>query len=192
MALNLIETMLIVDGEIKHKDYHERRMLRSREDLFKLSHPLNLSEVLDLPTQGVFRCRVVYNQEVIDVSFSSLTERIFKSFMVVESDIEYSYKFEDRSSINLLFDGKEHCDDIIIIKNNLVTDTSIANIGLFLKDTWYTPKYPLLKGTTRQRYLDLGIVLEKDLYKDDLYKAEKFVLMNSILDFHVIENPIFI
>jgi 4-amino-4-deoxychorismate lyase len=79
-------------------------------------------------------------------------------------------------------------DDIIVIKNGILTDTSIANIAYKINEIWYTPKTPLLNGTTRQRYLDNGIIHEKDIGINDIHKIEEFAILNAMLDFEIIDN----
>ena len=43
-------------------------------------------------------------------------------------------------------------------------------------------------GTTRQRYIDNGKLKERDIDIKTFLKAEKFVLMNAMIDFDVIED----
>ena len=105
-----------------------------------------------------------------------------------DDNINYKFKYENRDSLNFLYTKKDIADEIIIIKNNLVTDTTIANIAVFIDNQWYTPKYPLLAGTTRQRYLDNGILKEKNIDLHTFKKAEKFALLNAMIDFDVIDN----
>ena len=71
----------------------------------------------------------------------------------------------------------------MIIQNNLITDTSIANIALLIDDTWYTPHKPLLFGTTRQRHIDSGKLQIADLTLKDFKNAKKIALMNAMIDF---------
>ena len=88
----------------------------------------------------------------------------------------------------LQFDKRESCDDILIVKNGYITDTSIANIALYDGNSWITPKVPLLKGTTRQRYLDNAKILESDIKVQDLKKFSKIALLNAMIDFDIITN----
>ena len=85
------------------------------------------------------------------------------SFKIIHADIEYPLKYEDRHEINHLFGQKGDADEIIIIKNGLVTDTSIANLAFFDKGQWITPAQPLLNGTTRQRLLDENKIICADI-----------------------------
>lgn len=75
----------------------------------------------------------------------------------------------------------------MIIKNGLISDTTIANIAIYLDGIWITPKKPLLKGTTRDRYLKEGKLIEKDISAEDL-KASKIALMNAMIDFDILND----
>ncbi len=87
--------------------------------------------------------------------------------------IEYSKNNLNRDSLNKLFEQKESCDEIMIFKNSLLTDTSIANIAIFYDNSWITPKKPLLNGTTRQRYINSGFIKEADITLAMLKKCKK-------------------
>ena len=65
--------------------------------------------------------------------------------------------------MNSLFQIRQDKDDILIVKNGLLTDTSIANIALYDGNDWYTPLHPLLKGTKRAELLDKGVLKEKEI-----------------------------
>ena len=73
--------------------------------------------------------------------------------LIIDNQINYNSKKLNRINIDTLYAKKALNDEIIIIKNGLVTDTSIANIAILYEGKWLTPKTPLLYGTTRSRYL---------------------------------------
>jgi 4-amino-4-deoxychorismate lyase len=99
-------------------------------------------------------------------------------------------KYEDRSEINALLEKHPEADDIIIIKDALVTDTSIANLCFFDGTHWLTPKRPLLHGTCRQRLLQTQKILPADIDYRSLKDFSKIAIMNAMTDFHIIENAI--
>ena len=71
--------------------------------------------------------------------------------------MNYDLKYFDRK----IFDDLKKnikADDILIIKNGFITDTSIANILFFDGKKWITPKKPLLKGTVRERLLRMKLI----------------------------------
>ncbi len=119
----------------------------------------------------------------------TLSKREIKSFKLIFDDkIEYSKKFLNREKIEELYRKKEEADEIIIIKNSFVSDTSIANIAIFDGTNWLTPKTPLLEGTTRARFLEKGELIEKDITVKMLEEAEKIALMNAMIDFDILED----
>ena len=65
---------------------------------------------------------------------------------------DYSFKFSNRKAIDDLLKFRNGCDDILIVRNGLITDTSYSNV-VFRKDNMYfTPNFPLLNGTKRQNF----------------------------------------
>lgn len=178
------ETIKCDDYEVFNLDYHEKRIAKS------IALNLNLQEYIYPPSNELFRCKVIYTQDGIeDVQYFKYKKRDIKSFkIIVDDDIDYSKKSLDRECIDNLFEKKEQADEIIIVKNGVVTDTSIANIAIFDGTNWITSKSPLLEGTTRARLLEEKIIFEKDITLEMLQKAKKLALMNAMIDFDVIED----
>ncbi len=79
-----------------------------------------------------------------------------------------------------------------MIKEGLLTDTSIANIAIYDGKQWITPKSPLLKGTFRAMMLEKQLLLEKDVKIKDIKNAQGFALMNALLGFYEIKGAKFI
>ena len=179
----LFETLKIEDGKIFNLKWHNQRLNRSRLELFSLHKPLNLADYINTPHQGLYRCRVVYDLEIKSVEYIPYTPKIFKSFKIVQSNLEYNYKFNDRSQLNRLL--QEDYDEIIIEKDGFLTDTSIANIAFFDGQDWLTPKIPLLRGTTRERLLDEGFLKLKDIKKENIKNYSHFALMNAMIGFQI-------
>ena len=108
---------------------------------------------------------------------------------VVRTDaIEYRHKYADRSCIEHLMTGIP-ADDILIVREGLVTDTSYANIAFFDGAHWLTPSSPLLPGTARARLLDEGRIHPEEIRIADLGRFSMVVLMNAMLGFDL-EHPI--
>jgi len=181
-----LETIKALDGVCYHLEYHQRRLEGVLNSL-NAEQKYKLSSLLLPPKKGLFRCRVVYDEEQIEISYIPYQKREIKSLKIVASNkIEYSDKYADRSSIDKLFMKKEQCDDILIVKNSLITDTSIANIAFFDGAVWLTPKTPLLYGTTRERLLNESKIVEQDIKIEDINGFLKVALMNAMIDFAII------
>lgn len=189
MNSQYFETIKAIDGTVYNIGYHQRRY-ESVLEYFHIKEVYNLFELLKPPENGLFRCKVVYditNPHAIDVSYYEYNKRDVQTLKLVYcNDIDYKFKAQNREKINELFAKKEQCDDILIVKNSLITDTSIANIAFFNGTKWLTPKVPLLQGTVRARLLDEGRIFEDDIFEDDIYRFENFALLNSMIDFDII------
>ena len=186
---SFLETIKAFDGEIFNISYHQQRyenVLKS----FGITKYQDLSQLLNPPKNGMYRCRLLYNLEnEISVSYHLYTKKHVKSLKLVYDDsLEYSKKYEQRDSINALYETREDSDDILIIEDDLVKDTSIANIAFFDGTVWLTPREPLLKGTTRQRYLNEKKIIPQDIKVSDLKKFSKIALLNAMIDFDIITD----
>ena len=188
MNSSYIETIKAVDGEIFYIEYHQKRY----EDVMRslgVDDFANLSDFIDPPKWGIYRCRLVYDEKSIEVTYHEYKKREICSLKVIfDNTIEYSKKYSNRDKIDSLFSQKDDADDILIIKNLLLTDTSIANIALYRDGVWLTPKNPLLKGTTRARLLDEGRIVEADIKVQELRSFSQVALLNAMIDFDILER----
>lgn len=178
------ETIKCNDYEVLNLSFHEKRVART------IGLNLNLQDYIYPPSNEFLRCKLLYDESgVLNIDYFPYKKRDIKSFKIVYNDeISYSKKSLDRSFIDSLFEKKENADEIIIIKNGFITDTSIANIAVYNGTNWITPKKPLLLGTTRDRLLEEGKIIEKDIDEKMLKSAKKIALMNAMIDFDVLED----
>ena len=179
----LFETIKIEDGKIFNLKWHNQRLNRSRLELFSLYEPLNLANYIDTPPQGLYRCRILYDVEVKSVHYIPYTSKTFNTFKIIQSNLKYNYKFDDRLELNNLI--QKDYDEIIIEKDGFLTDTSIANIAFYDGQDWSTPRIPLLRGTTRERLLDEGFLKLKNIKKEDIKNYSHFALMNAMIGFQI-------
>ncbi|WOE70309.1 aminotransferase class IV family protein [Hydrogenimonas thermophila] len=185
----LVETISILDGKALHLGYHQERLNRSQKALFSSFTHISLDKIIKPPSSNrQLKCRVIYANGLVDVSYSTYNPRVVKNLKLIESNIDYSFKYSNREELNELFAQKGNADDILIVKNGLITDTSIANIAFWDGHKWITPKSPLLKGTTRERLLRNGFLIQRDIFIDEIEKFELFALMNAMIGFKPIKN----
>lgn len=184
MNKQYIETIKTLDRRAYNLTYHQARVDRTigegKLDLYSLIKP---------EENGLLRARVLYDQNDASIEYIPYEKREIKKLKLVFDDtIEYSKKYEDREKINQLFAQREECDDILIVKEGLVTDTSIANIAFFDGDIWLTPKQPLLEGTMRAKLLDEKKIFPTYISYKDISKFQKIALMNAMIDFDIITS----
>jgi 4-amino-4-deoxychorismate lyase len=183
----LIESIKLMDGKFHNLFYHEQRMIHSLNTLCGIEEELNLEEFLsdlDVPAKGLYKCRMEYDETSRQVEFLPYEARAVRSLKIVENDrISYELKYKDRKSIDKLFERREGCDDILIVKKGNITDCSYANI-VFRKDkTWYTPYSALLKGTMRQKLLDTGKIQAEEIQLTDIKSFDSCKLINAMMEF---------
>ena len=185
-AMTFSEAIKVLDGVFYNLPLHETRMNRTARHFFGYNLPLDLTSEMIPPEfrTGLVKCRVVYGADgVASVEFTPYTFRKIETFAIVHDDtIDYTYKSTDRSRLNgMLVDSG--CDEIVIVKNGLVTDASSSNIVLEdSKGGLYTPSTPLLVGTKREYLLCMGIIRERDISPEDLFAAAKIRLINAMID----------
>lgn len=186
--MKYFETIKCEDFDIINLHYHEKRVMNT------ISKNYSFSELIYAPTNDVLKCKVIYDEdEVLSIEFTKYKKREIKSFkLMFDDNINYDKKALNRDELNLLFSQKDEADEIIIIKNGFVSDTTIANIAIFDGDIWLTPKTPLLKGTLRARLLDEKKIFEKDISVRELKNAKRFALMNAMIGFDEIKNYSFL
>lgn len=176
------ESIKCKDFEIYNLTYHEKRISNT------IGLNINLYEYINPPNEKLLKCKVVYsNNSILSISYDSYKKRQINSFQIVyDNHIQYSKKSLNRDNLNKLFLKKNLSDEIIIIKNNFVCDTSIANIAIFYNNKWLTPKKYLLQGTTLHRYVNSGILQYANIDLNMLKKAKKIALLNSMIDFDIL------
>ncbi len=167
-------------------EFHQERFERTRSNALGLKkHPL-LSEVLRIPhglERGIFKCRVLYEKKIGLVEYEAYQSRWIRSLKLVYSaDIEYGYKEEDRGELERLFQQREDCDDILIIKKGCISDSFYANVVLWDGKKWVTPDTPLLPGTMRASLLKRGKISESRISAGDLAAYQKLRLINAMND----------
>ena len=183
MKNSLFETIKIDNGRIYNIEWHNQRCNKSRKVLFNEKVPLNLEKFIEIPEKGLFRCRIVYKNSIESIDYIPYNKKEIKNFKVIESQIDYTHKYNDRSNLEKLL-SKDY-DEIIIEKNGLLTDTSIANIAFYDGEQWITPKTPLLKGTIREKLLYKNILKLKNIRSSDIINFSHFALMNAMIGFQI-------
>jgi len=187
--MKLLETIRFNLGKFSNIELHQHRMNDSRKRLFNCNDEIDIVSILskyvkDLPNNQVLKCRVIYSIESASVEFIHYKPPNITSLKLVNcNEIEYSHKYLDRSHINKLLLQKGSADDIIIVKNGLVTDSSFANLLYFNGEKWLTPAFPLLKGTQRAKLLELDKIFTADIRPSDLSNFTKIRLVNAMLRF---------
>lgn len=186
----LLETLRCENARLLHCSYHQERLEKSLRFLRIKTH-YDLQSLIIPPSSGIYRCRFLYDADGYTVEFIPYIPKTIASLKLVRADtLEYPLKDSNREALDALFDQREGCDDVVIVKNGLLTDTTIANIALQIQGQWLTPDTPLLRGTTRARLIEEGFLTPHPLTIEDIAKASKIAVMNAMVGFIEVENGI--
>ncbi|MFP4471009.1 MAG: aminotransferase class IV [Bacteroidales bacterium] len=182
-----IETIRIEGRRLQNLRYHRQRMAETFRIFYPGSAVPITEEVISIPAslgEGVYKCRILYGREVEKVEFEPYHEKMINTLKMVDAGtLDYSHKYADRSSISRLMERRESCDDILMVKNGRITDTSYCNILFFDGKKWFTPDRPLLPGTMRKSLLDAGKIQAVSVEPASLPAFTQFMLVNAMLVF---------
>ena len=183
----LLESIRIENRVLQNIELHNNRFNAARLALFGLGSPIKLENTIEIPANinmQRYKCRVLSNGKTLQVEINPYQQRKIKTLKVVHcNNIEYSHKTTNRTLLDQAFALRQGYDDIIIIKNDKVTDAWAANLIFFDGNTWVTPTRPLLKGIQREFLLSTGQIIEKNIHYTDIKNFEKVKLINAMIDF---------
>lgn len=189
-----IETICIEEGTPRNLYYHNRRMNNTRSRLWQQHTPLCLDSCLQqaMGSRGMVKARVEYGREgIVGLTMEPYRMRNIQSLQpVFDDEICYNHKSTDRTALQRLLSARGNCDDIIIVKNNLLTDTSFSNIALYDGRQWFTPRQPLLEGTMRASLIDRKLLIPADISLADLHAYTHVALINAMIDLGRLVIPI--
>lgn len=182
----LIESIKVQNKQLLNIEWHDRRFNETRRKLYGKFSTVELQKLIFLPEladNNVYKCRVLYGPDIDEVDVQLYIPRNLKTLKLVEdNEIDYRFKYEDRSAFENLMTQKGEADDILIVKKGCITDTSYSNIIFYDGSKWITPDTYLLNGTQRQRLLYEGKIVEERITPEDLHKFEMMKPINAMLN----------
>ncbi len=187
----LSEALAVKDGIILNAEGHEARYRRAYKELYGCQPQQDLLENLELtlPQSGYYKLRIVYDSTNKKAEIVPYRAKNINTLKIVEtSGIDYHLKYVNRFVLNNLLTSQGDCDDIIIINNGLVSDSSFGNIIFLKNEQWYTPNTPLLEGTQRENLISKGIIKLKTIKKEDIREYENVQIINALRPFNLTRN----
>jgi len=198
MGLDFLETVKLKDGKLLHWEWHRLRMEETLFHFYHYSPPESFFKPVlegiergDFPLNGEFRYRIAYNRSgIFQIETLPVPCRQFRKLGIVEVErINYRFKFLNRRRLEQIKNRFGGVDEIIIVLNRLVTDTTISNLAFWDGREWLTPSTYLLNGTTRRRLLEEKILREEVITLSDLPFFQKVTLLNALLPFPLPYSP---
>lgn len=166
--------------------YHWKRYQSAYFEYYGIKPKSNPFESISIPQEynsDIVKLKLLYNETSQQYLYSQYTPKKIQTLKLVsDNSIDYHLKYTNRSSLELLLSKKGDCEDILIIKDGYLTDTSFSNIVFFDGEKWFTPRSPLLKGTMRAKLLEQNLIFERNIEVTDLNKFIKLKLINAMRD----------
>ena len=181
-----IESIKVEDQKIFLAELHQKRV-NDTFSHFGKEGSIDVAKIfknLDIDENGLYKLRIIYDlnknfrTQLIPYAISEIDD-----FQLVENNnYDYSFKFEDRKEFEKM-KMKAKTEEIIVVKNNHITDTSFSNL-LFLKGkNWFTPTTFLLNGVQRQHLLKTKKIKETEITLNNIKEFSHFQIINSLNDF---------
>ena len=193
--ISFTEAIRMEDGKLHNLNYHQKRIDATLRRFWHNEHnDINLQSALShiMPQDGICKIHIEYNSEGIsEITQSEYKIRDIRSLRLVNADdAEYSYKYADRSALMKLQQSRQDSDEVIIVRNGCLTDTSYSNIALHNDSGWFTPDKPLLPGTMRRSLIDQGLLSATEITLDNLNDYDTICLINAMMPLGRLVLPI--
>lgn len=182
----LFETIKIENGSVVNIEFHNERVNKSRRDLLGLKESIPLEKYIVVPgnfEKKIFKCRVFYDEKIDKIEFAEHKPNQIVKLRAVEANYaSYLFKFTDRTELNNIKQkyAPKFNEDVLIVKNGLVTDTSIANVVFSDGNKLYTPENPLLQGTQRAYLLFRERITAIKITAADVFNFKEIKLINAM------------
>ena len=183
----LFESIKIENGKIFLTEFHQKRMDKTFNMFYHKENPWKLKQIfsqIKVPLNGLYKMKFNYSEKKYKIEFKKyLLKKIAKIKCYEINDFTYSFKFSDRRKIEYFYTKKLDCQDILMIKNGYLTDTSYCNIILFDGFSWFTPEKPLLEGVQREKLLESKMISKTKIKLNEINDFKQFRLINAMIKF---------
>lgn len=178
-----IESIRLEDGQIFLAELHQQRIDGTLRH-FGSSAKINITEILQsvqTEQHGLFKLRIVYDlKDVVDVKIILYVPQKHTEFQLVENNtINYNFKSENREEFQQMKKAASG-EEIIVVQNNHLTDTSYSNLIFYKNKQVFTPDAYLLNGVQRQHLLRAGKINTTAVTLDNFTDFSHFQLINAM------------
>jgi len=194
LSFQLLETMLLEDGEFFLLDRHLARLTDSANffgfELLTEELTARLQRLAGEHNNGRWKIRLLVSRngnfelEVLPANIEPRIRRVtFAADAVDSSNTLLFHKTTDRSAFNSSPELLREYDEVVFFnERGEVTESTNANVVLSADDQMWTPPIDsgLLAGTFREQLLSEGVLKERVITVEELMKAREFFLINSV------------
>ncbi|MBL7791507.1 MAG: aminotransferase class IV [Saprospiraceae bacterium] len=188
----LLESIRLHDGRIPYLKWHLQRIYRSRKILWGLSDyfsPYPILEAAAAFPMGIYKMRLLYSDTIHEIDITPYAIRPVFSLQLIDAGaLVYDHKYADRSALQQLVLQRGGADDVLMYREDQITDSSYANVAFYDGATWYTPSGPLLQGVQRSRFISAGLLSPLNIKIQDIGRFQSAKLINAMMTWE--ESPL--
>lgn len=180
-----LESIKVLNNQLYNLEGHQTRVNLTFHKFYSGHKILQLNEIIHLPElidNKTYKCRITYNESAFSVTFQEYQPRNPSSFKLVSvKNFEYSFKYIDRSLFEETKLRFPNHDDFIYTRNNLITDSSYANLVFYNQNNEaFSPLKPLLFGTRLTELQSKQKIIFTNINVEDLRKYTHFQTINAL------------
>jgi len=195
MGFSLLETMRLEHGHVVRRDRHLARAAAAASTLGFAWDAAGTGAALDAAEaghpDGVWRTRLLLAQSgEATVECAPLVHDVSRVWRVAlagepvaSGDPSLRVKTTRREVYERAKAGRPDVDDVLLWnERGEITESTIANVVAEIENTWWTPPVScgLLPGVFRAAVLDAGMARERVITRDELPRATRLWLVNSL------------
>ncbi|TEY01593.1 bifunctional chorismate-binding protein/class IV aminotransferase [Campylobacter sp. US33a] len=179
----------ILNKNTNFDEFKNLSLEKLNQKLFDEKHSLFYKFKLNAPKKALIKI-ILEKSGDFKISTTSLTEQTSDLLLLSDEKLNSCSDFlYHKTSLRKIYDEKSflwkenQCFDIAFFnQKDELCEGSRSNIIIKKDDIFYTPTLQsgLLNGIYRQFLLDLNLVKEKTLFKEDLINADEIYCINSV------------
>ena len=187
----LFESIRVDNGQIPLLNFHQERVDLSYSTVFKKVNTYNLQECIEpfLKKEGTQKCRFIYDDKKyrIEIIDYHLIEPKRIGWLKIDPNFTYPFKYYDRSFFTRIKDSYSGFNEILLVKNDMITDSTYCNLIVYAKDNWIIPQTCLLNGVERTRIISEYNFAIEPITIDEFLSAKEYKLINAMRPFEGVE-----
>lgn len=178
------ESISIRDGIPQNLYYHQLRIDHTFKQFYPKIDSPHLEYLISKNVQARFplvKCKFSYNETSHQFFCLAYNPKTYKKFHLIhDNQLSYNFKYIDRMCFDQYLRTIPSDHQLLIVKNEYLTDSSLSNLAFYDGYRWLTPQDPLLKGTMRASLIADWKIHEEAIQLKHLSLFKKFKLINAM------------
>lgn len=178
-----LETIRIDHGVVQLLDAHQRRLSHVFSFHYPNIEPHDLSALAwdDIPSDGIYKCRILYNSSQLHRQFIPYEKKSINSVVFEEGVVNYPFKYSFRLPWNIWADHAQDSQEVIVVSDGLIRESTYANVAFQIDGQWLTPTEPIFHGVMREYLIAQKTITPSKLSISDVMRSDSVRLFNAMM-----------